>query len=237
MGKEPVIRKQNSGGTPPGTPMKLMQEATTAKPARQEQSSKPEPAAVATSEAHPPVLSAAEDKWPAAYGENRVVVMPVTPDRVHSYWEIDHAALKKGQSTATGDQPRWRIILRVQHAAASGPAGPSSSDVFDVEVAPAAKKCYISLPEPEQSVVVELGVQTEDGRFLPLAKSNRVTTPALLPAAETSEPQPHVTATESLAQPPQPIGDVTEFSEQQFVLGLSSSTGESSPGPPSSDDG
>ena len=123
-----------------------------------------------------PRTSVQPEELPKSYGETRVVAMAVNPYLVHIYWELDpKEALRKASRTALG-RLRFSDTTRGQ--------APSS---FDVNVDLAAGNWYVQLWSPERRYWVELGMNREGGRFVPLARSNVVETPRAWPMAEVEE--------------------------------------------------
>lgn len=122
-----------------------------------------------------PPTSAEPEELPKSYGETRVVVMAVNPYLVHVYWELDPKEAPRKASPAVG---------RLRFCDTTRGESPSS---FDVNVDLAAGNWYVQLWSPERRYSVELGVNREGGKFVPLARSNIVETPRAWPMAEVEE--------------------------------------------------
>ena len=123
-----------------------------------------------------PPTSAQPEELPKSYGETRVVAMAVNPYLVHIYWELDPKEVLRKASPAAVGCLRFSDTTRGE--------SPSS---FDVSVDLAAGNWYVQLWSPERRYWVELGVNREGGRFVPLARSNVVETPRAWPMAEVEE--------------------------------------------------
>lgn len=108
---------------------------------------------------------------PERYGDNHIYLMVRDPHWVFAYWEIqrDHQERVLGQLGGSWDEVR--SILRVYDT-----TNPTGSSFFDVTLQNVAASWYIQV-EPNRRYVVEIGLLHEDGRFLPLARSNEVLTP------------------------------------------------------------
>lgn len=123
-----------------------------------------------------PPTSAQPEELPKSYGETRVVAMAVNPYLVHIYWELDPKEAPRKASLAAAGCLRFSDTTRGE--------SPSS---FDVNVDLAAGNWYVQLWSPERRYWVELGVNREGGKFVPLARSNVVETPRAWPMAEVEE--------------------------------------------------
>lgn len=123
-----------------------------------------------------PPTSAQPEELPKSYGETRVVAMAVNPYLVHIYWELDSKEAPRKASLAAVGCLRFSDTTRGE--------SPSS---FDVNVDLAAGNWYVQLWSPERRYWVELGVNREGGKFVPLARSNIVETPRAWPMAEVEE--------------------------------------------------
>lgn len=123
-----------------------------------------------------PPTSAQPEELPKSYGETRVVAMAVNPYLVHIYWELDPKEAPRKASLAAVGCLRFSDTTRGE--------SPSS---FDVNVDLAAGNWYVQLWSPERRYWVELGVNREGGKFVPLARSNIVETPRAWPMAEVEE--------------------------------------------------
>jgi hypothetical protein len=67
-----------------------------------------------------------------------------------------------------------QLVLRLHHS--PGIAGQASGQI-EIEVNPAARNWYLHGGRPGHAFEVEIGLRAADGRFVPLARSNRVTAP------------------------------------------------------------
>lgn len=226
MGKEPVIQRRNHGATPHSPTAEPAERAATAPAAAgptQGNESEKSPCASAQVPPHSAINRFRKDELPAAHAGNRLVVMPVAPDRVHIYWELDPAAFATDKAGGTRPDSGQQVILRLHHAGGTGREKNASPRFFDLNVAQETRKCYVSLPEPEQTVRAELGVRTEGGRFCPFLKSNRLITPALHPAPQADAAKPNAaeaaTRAQNMAQSaPQGPGEIQARHSRVSVL-------------------
>jgi hypothetical protein len=126
---------------------------------------------------------------PSSYGKNRLVLLPVDPYLMYTYWELAANA-----PPTAGTRP----ILRFHEYTAA--AGPGISRPFDVDIDLAAGNCYVHLWSPDKSYHADLGLRSEDGGFVSLARSNTVRTPPASPAAP-----PQALAVALVSEMPEPV--------------------------------
>jgi len=144
---------------------------------------------------HPPAdldpIPLEPGELPASYGKNRLVLLPVDPYLMYTYWELASAA-----PPTTGA----RAVLRFHESPIS--SGVEVSRPFDVEVELAAGNWYVHLWSPEKIYHADLGVRSEDGTFLSLAQSNTVRTPPAGPMAQDTALEP------AAPQQPEPTAEL-----------------------------
>jgi hypothetical protein len=107
---------------------------------------------------------------PAAYGDNRIVIMVRDPHWIYAYWEINDKR-KREIIQEIGEEllAKSKELLRVYDT--------GSWNSFDIEVTGGARTWYIRVPAPNRTYCVDIGYLTPDGRFITAARSNWVTTP------------------------------------------------------------
>jgi hypothetical protein len=127
-----------------------------------------------------------EGELPRAYGRDRIVLLPRDPWWVFANWEVTPAsritALRELGAQAEGA----REVLRVYDVTFITFTGDNAWLSFDVELTPGADYWYLNVGRPAASFCVELGLRTVGGRFLPLVRSNVVTTPRSSPSPDTT---------------------------------------------------
>jgi hypothetical protein len=121
----------------------------------------------------------AEDEFlPKSYGRNRLVMMAVNPRRVHAYWEVTPERLAQASGDAADSLEPPSAALRFYDATAAS---------FDVPVDLRPGSWYVNLWSPGQTYYAELGLKTDAGQFVPLARSNVVRTPRAWPVVHLKE--------------------------------------------------
>ena len=136
---------------------------------------------------HPPAISLPQgevltsappsDKpeLPSRYGDNRIVALIRDPYWVFAYWEINQE--KKAEIAHKYGEQIWEKswqVLRVYDLT----EGKTKEVYFDIPVGDTADSWHIPVGTPNRTFCIERGMILPDGRYVPLACSNVVTTPS-----------------------------------------------------------
>ncbi len=127
-----------------------------------------------------------EGELPRSYGRDRIVLLPRDPWWVFAYWEVTPTTRINALRTLAAQAEGAREVLRVYDVTFITFTGDNAWLFFDVEVAPGADRSYLNVGRPAASFCVELGLRSGNGRFLPLVRSNVVTTPRSSPSPDTA---------------------------------------------------
>jgi hypothetical protein len=187
---------------------------------------------------------------PEAYGETRIVLLPVGPDKIHAFWEIDPAQ-------------QGRPVLRLHETGPSPTENGTKKGAWDIPIEPRVTSRYMNLRPTGGFYQAEIGHLGQEGRFMQAALSNVIETPRAIarPPVEDiprpeekslsagSEPEAflmkrraavfsHLTGTKPLPRAGSesktdqsfqtspsgslPEKDLTEFCEHEFLAGISS---------------
>jgi hypothetical protein len=120
---------------------------------------------------------AARVRLPESHGTASLVLLPVNPFLVHAYWEIPEPGVQKARERLGERFPRAEAVLRFCDVT-PGPSGQRHArGFFDVTVEPGAGCRYVDLWSPEKSYVAVFGFRDASGIFVPVRRSNRVSTP------------------------------------------------------------
>lgn len=126
---------------------------------------------------HAPQEPAWEDKrLPSHYNEDRLVLMVRDPWWLFAYWEVTPQRQKQVLAQIPQGEAERKTVLRVYDVTGSQTL-PKANSYFDIELNFYADSWYIDVGIPDREWVTELGYRA-GGRFFPLLRSNRVTTPA-----------------------------------------------------------
>src|SRR5207247_4842237 len=123
---------------------------------------------------------------PRAYGCDRIVLLPRDPWWVFTYWEITPATRVHALRALAAEAEGARELLRVYDVTFITFTGDNAWQSFDVGLPPGADHWYLHVGRPAASFCVEIGLATPGGRFLPLARSDVVTTPRATPSPDTA---------------------------------------------------
>jgi hypothetical protein len=123
---------------------------------------------------------------PRSYGEDRIVLLPRDAWWVFTYWEITPTTRVRALRALGAEAEGAREVLRVYDVTFITFTGDNAWLSFDVDLPPGADHWYLNVSRPAASFCVEVGVRTAAGRFLPLARSNVVTTARASVSPDTS---------------------------------------------------
>ncbi|MBI3997308.1 MAG: DUF4912 domain-containing protein [Candidatus Omnitrophica bacterium] len=132
---------------------------------------------------HPAAAShpvAPEEKFsiPTGYGDDLIALMVKDPFWLYAYWEIQPATERAARSHLLPSEiPGLQSILRVYDVTGIHYPGQPAHRFFDIGLSGLATNWYIQTDAPGRSFIVEIGLLTKGGKFLLLARSNRVTAP------------------------------------------------------------
>jgi Domain of unknown function (DUF4912) len=127
---------------------------------------------------------------PSSYGTNRLVLLPVDPYLIYTYWELADDPPPTAGS---------RAVLRFHESPVN--SSPHVSRPFDVDIDLGAGNWYVHLWSPDKFYQAHLGLRGEDGAFVILAQSNLVRTPPARP----KDPEPAAESKPAPAPIPAPI--------------------------------
>jgi len=162
------IRKRASGKvteTPPIKRIKELEERV------QEQVSYPETVTEAYTEQEPYQADLPQE-LPNNYGDNRIALLVRDPYYIYSYWELQAPHVEGCLQALGGNWNEVKTVLRVYDCTQEVQPYPFT----DQDLSGMAETWYLNV-QPNRSYVVEIGLLHHDGRFVALARSNRVTTP------------------------------------------------------------
>ena len=118
----------------------------------------------------------AEYAVPSRYGDNAVVLMVRDPEWLYAYWEIQPVEAQREAGRLGVDLSDSTPVLRV-YDVTGGTADESGTTFRDIILSEYADRWFVSAMKPAHEYYAEVGRVTRSGRFVPFARSNRVTTP------------------------------------------------------------
>lgn len=122
---------------------------------------------------------------PRAYGRDRLVLLVRDPHTIFAYWEVTPTTRVQALRTLGVEAEGAREVLRVYDVTFVTFTGDNAWLSLDVELTPGAESWYVNVSRPGASYCAEVGLRTSTGRFLPLVRSNTVTTPRSSPSPDT----------------------------------------------------
>jgi len=125
-----------------------------------------------------------EGELPESIGRTRLVMLVVDPYLVHAYWEVTPERLAEAGETA-GDSAR--SVLRFYETPDGAAGGDPQAGWFDVDADLQSRNWYVPLWSAGRTYRTDLGLKSDDGRFVALASSNVIHTPRAWPVSEVDE--------------------------------------------------
>ncbi|MBI4341300.1 MAG: DUF4912 domain-containing protein [Candidatus Omnitrophica bacterium] len=120
---------------------------------------------------------------PAGYGDNRIVLMVKDPWWLFAYWEIQPSVERAAKMQLLPHEVAGlQTILRVYDVTGRHYPDEPAHRFSDVGLSGMATNWYLHTDAPDRAFIVEIGLLTTTGRFLLLARSNRVTAPRFGPS-------------------------------------------------------
>ena len=109
------------------------------------------------------------EELPSAYGENRIMLMTVDPNKLFTYWEVreDAIAMLAGYLT-----------IRVHDVTGVDFDGMKSNGYFDIGVMERIGSQYLDV-SPGREFIADIGIVNRQGNFITIARSNKVSTPRI----------------------------------------------------------
>ena len=114
---------------------------------------------------------------PWGYGYDRVTAMPVDPARLYVYWEVtdDAMAAARKQLGAAGERA-W-LNLRVYDITGRLFDGTNAHSYFDHRLDRHERQWFFGIDKPTSAACAEIGLRSEEGYFVKIARSGRVEFP------------------------------------------------------------
>ncbi len=118
------------------------------------------------------------------YGETKIALLPRDPKWIYAYWEIAEAK-KEEVRRKRGEEifSRSSLTLRFYDVTDIVFSGRNAHKQFDVKVDSEIGNWYFQVPESGRTYLSDIGLLTEEGKFITLARSN----PVSLPTGKISE--------------------------------------------------
>jgi len=120
---------------------------------------------------------------PWGYGQDRVTAMVVDPERLYVYWELTDEAIERARAgLGPGGRDAW-LSLRVYDVTNRIFDGTNAHSYFDHAVSRSDRQWFFFIGKPGCTAIVELGLKSQEGYFVRVARSGRVAFPRLEPVS------------------------------------------------------
>lgn len=119
--------------------------------------------------------------------ETKLVLLPVDPYLIHAFWEIAPSDVDKTKQALNKEQDDVSVFLRFYDHTGLTPEKEELHYAFDVRIDLDAKNWYINLQSAGRSYFAELGLKTNDSRFISITRSNNVDMPSDQPAPKSEK--------------------------------------------------
>ncbi len=119
---------------------------------------------------------------PWGYDQNRVTAMVVDPERLYVYWEVtDQGFATARKALGRGGDNAW-LNLRVYDITGRLFDGTNAHSYFDHRIERHDRQWFFVINKPTSSACVEVGLKSDEGYFVKIARSGRVDFPRREPA-------------------------------------------------------
>ncbi len=115
---------------------------------------------------------------PADYGDTKITILPRDPICIFAYWSISENSKEKiksqyGQNIFADS----KLVIRVYDTTDINFDGNNAHRYFDIFITPNADSWYINVGEYNRSWCADIGFLTNDGKFVCIARSNKLSMP------------------------------------------------------------
>jgi len=114
---------------------------------------------------------------PWGYGQDRVTAMVVDPDRLFVYWEVTDDAVQTARASLGRGGPGAWLDLRVYDITGRLFDGTNAHSYFDHRLERHDRQWFFTINKPTSAACVEVGLRSEEGYFVKIARSGRVEFP------------------------------------------------------------
>lgn len=109
--------------------------------------------------------------------KDRLVLLVRDPYWLHAHWQITRQAVERVKVSMAENWHSATPVLRVFHIESSTTTSTSESIERDIEIHGGVSNWYIDVADAPKTFRVCIGYKTANGKFFPVVRSNKVTTP------------------------------------------------------------
>jgi hypothetical protein len=121
---------------------------------------------------------------PWGYGHDRATAMPVDPLRLYVYWEITDTSIAAARAGLGPAGERAWLNVRVYDITGRLFDGTNAHSYFDHRVERHERQWFFVIDKPTSTACAEVGLRSEEGYFVKIARSNRVDFPRNEPVGD-----------------------------------------------------
>ena len=121
---------------------------------------------------------------PWGYGYDRVTAMPVDPLRLYVYWEVTDNAIAAARAGLGPAGERAWLNVRVYDITGRLFDGTNAHSYFDHRVERHERQWFFVIDKPTSNACAEVGLRSEEGYFVKIARSGRVDFPRNEPVGD-----------------------------------------------------
>lgn len=115
---------------------------------------------------------------PLDYGDTKITILPRDPICVFAYWSISKDSYEKLKNQYGSDIfDGAKLVIRVYDTTDISFDGNNANRYFDVFVTPNSDSWYINVGEFNRAWCADIGYLTKEGKFITVARSNKVYMP------------------------------------------------------------
>src|SRR5215510_12608005 len=120
---------------------------------------------------------------PWGYRQDCVTAMVVDPERLYVFWEVTDEAIERARTgLGPGGSDAW-LNLRVYDVTSRIFDGTNAHAYFDQSVSRTDRQWFFFIGKPMSTAMVELGLKSQEGYFVRVARSGRADFPRVEPAS------------------------------------------------------
>jgi hypothetical protein len=121
---------------------------------------------------------------PWGYSQDRVTAMAVDPMRLYAYWEMTDDAIASARAGLGPAGERAWLNVRVYDITGRLFDGTNAHSYFDHHVERHERQWFFGIDKPTSTACVEVGLKSEEGFFIKIARSGRVEFPRNEPSGD-----------------------------------------------------
>src|SRR5262245_55986209 len=121
---------------------------------------------------------------PWGYGYDRITAMAVDPARLYVYWELTDDAIAGARAGLGGAGDRAWLNVRVYDITGRLFDGTNAHSYFDHRVERHERQWFFGIDKPTSTACAEIGLKSEEGFFVKIARSGRVEFPRNEPSGD-----------------------------------------------------